>query len=109
IGLDELDPEYTAADAQGNTVVPGDRVFIHAKNTNGAASVTLSIDDPNSIGPQGATAFDPDVTIVIEPSGERFVGPILSSRFAGSDGLALLTADSASDLELAAFSLGVIT
>lgn len=91
ITLAGLSPAYVAVSGGGDKVVPADNSFVHFKNTN-AATFTVTIDDPTSIGPSGATQFNPDVAVVIPATtGDKMIGPI-GARFASpSDGLAAMT------------------
>jgi hypothetical protein len=87
ITLNEIYPSYSAADASGNTFNPGDRIFFHIKNDNPAsvsASVTVTVDDPNTVAPTGGTSFDPDLSIVLGAQMTAMVGPLYASRFADS-------------------------
>lgn len=109
IGLNELLPEYTSADASGNTCEPGDRVFLHLRNNQPAsvsASVTVTVADPNSAEPIGGTTFDPNLSVVIPPQDSAFVGPLYASRFANSTtGYVDITYDDATLVDLAVLSL----
>lgn len=71
-----LTPSYVAVSAS-DTFVPaaGDanRVHIlHVKN-GGASPDSVVIDDPNSVGPAGATQYNPDITVSVPAGGERFI------------------------------------
>lgn len=109
IGLNELLPTYEAADATGNQFDPGDRVFLHLKNNQPAsvsASVTASIDDPNSSEPVGGTSFNPDLSVVIPAQQSAFVGPLYASRFADSTtGYVTVTYDDVTSVEIAVLRL----
>lgn len=74
---------YTSANAGGDTIaaVAGARYLLHFKNSGGAPIQPI-IDDPNSQGPSGNTAFNPDVTLTAVPltNGDR-VSIIDASRF----------------------------
>jgi hypothetical protein len=97
-----LTPSYSSADAGGDKVRPGERVFIHVKN-GGGGSVTVTVDDVLSTAPAGAASFDPDLEVVIEPSGERMIGPIVEDRFRNSsDSLASITYSGVSSVTIAA-------
>ena len=109
IGLNEVLPEYTSADASGNTCDPGDRVFLHLRNNQPAsvsASVTVTIVDPNSAEPVGGTTFDPNLSVVIPSQNSAFVGPLYASRFANSTtGYVDITYDDTTSVDLAVLSL----
>lgn len=82
IDADGLVANYTAA-AGGQKVHPGERVILHVVNGD-ASPHTLTLDDPTSVSPVGASAFNPDVAIVVTNGESRFIGPI-DRRFADRD------------------------
>lgn len=68
-------PTANASDATGNyiTVALGDRVQLRFANTSGSA-ITVTFDDPTSTSPESATAFNPDVAVVVPATtGVRYV------------------------------------
>lgn len=83
-----LAPTYTAAAGGGDSFVndqaDGSRTFIHIKN-GGGAPITLTVDDPNSKTPDGATAWNPDLAVTVANATERMVGPI-GARFIDGNG-----------------------
>lgn len=109
VGLTSLEPTFSSADADGNTFNSGDRTFLHLKNQqNGsaAASVTATIDDPNSVQPTAATSFDPDVEVVVAPDNEKLVGPFRATRFKDdTTGFVSVSYDSVTDLVVAVYRL----
>jgi hypothetical protein len=72
-----LAPTYTAVGAT-DTFAPSaadyDKAMIlHVKNAGGSAD-SVSVDDPNSLGPAGATAYNPDVTVSVPATtGDRLI------------------------------------
>lgn len=67
-GVAPVTPQaVTAAD---NFFVQPGREYLLIFVGPSSASMTVKIDDPNSAGPEAATQFDPDVTVVV-PSGAR--------------------------------------
>lgn len=56
----------TSANVDGNFIDVGtnDRVVLRFANTDGS-SKTVTFDDPNSATPESATAFNPDVSVVV--------------------------------------------
>jgi hypothetical protein len=71
-----ITPTYAAVGAT-DTFVPSaadyDKVFIlHVKNAGGSPD-SVSVDDPNSQGPAGATAYNPDVTVSVTNAQERMI------------------------------------
>lgn len=99
-----LDPTLTAVAGGGDKVKPGERVFIYVKNDAGA-SVTVTVDDTITAEPAGATAFDPDLEVVIAPSTFKLIGPISDKRFRGTDGYADITYSSPTSVTIAALRL----
>lgn len=53
-------------DAAGNyvTVAASDRVLLRFANASGSI-ITITLDDPSSVTPESATAFNPDVAIAV--------------------------------------------
>ena len=105
VNLSLLSPTYGAADISGDTFDAGDRTFLHLRNGS-AGSVTAIVNDPNSVEPSGATTFDPDVTITVEPGGSRVAGPFPASRFADpDDGYVHVSYDDVTDTDVAIMRL----
>jgi hypothetical protein len=77
-----LNPAFVAADAAGDTFLPGDRIQLRVKNAS-AAAVTVTV---NSVRPcdQG---FDHDVAVSVPAGGDLTIGPFPSERFAGAGGV----------------------
>lgn len=97
-----LAPTYASASGGGDKVRPGDHTFIHVKN-DGGASVTVTIDDPNSVEPTAATAWNPDAAIVIAPATSKFIGPLVETRFRNSsDSLVHISYSGVSSVTIAA-------
>lgn len=96
-----LSPTYSSAAGGGDKVKPGDRTFIHVR-AGGGSSVTVTVDDVGTREPAGAYQFDPNLHVVIEPSGSRMIGPLTESRFRGSDGKAAITYSSVTSVTIAA-------
>lgn len=58
---------------------------VHLRIINGSgASITCTIDDPNSASPSGATSFNPDVVITVPASSTRVVKIDDRQRFTNS-------------------------
>lgn len=90
IGPLGVTPAYVAANAGGDKVLPGPTTFLHIKN-GGGAPITVSVDDPTTPSPPGATAFNPDLGVVVTNAQERMIGP-LTDRYANpTDGLVAIT------------------
>lgn len=86
-----ITPTYAAGSSGGDKVLPGPTTFVHFKNTSGGA-ITVTIDDPNSVSPSGATAFNPDLVLAIPlTTGDKMMGPITDRFAAVADGLAAIT------------------
>jgi hypothetical protein len=73
-----LAPVYGAVSAS-DTFAPGDRVFLHVKNTGGRAD-TITFITPGSAIP-GVTLGDPSV-VVPATTGDRMIGPFPGGYFA---------------------------
>ena len=86
-------PTAITADATGNTFTPPDNTEIFARFMNGSgASITVTVDDPNSVTPTGATAWDPDAAIVVGAGVDRMVKIGDPARFtAGATGKVTFT------------------
>lgn len=83
VSLTGLAPTYGAASAGGDKVIPDDRTFLHVKNGS-ASSVTVTV-TATSADHGLATS---NLTVSVPASGERMIGPLYASTFAGaSDGL----------------------
>ncbi|MGH7206838.1 MAG: hypothetical protein ACREI2_11585 [Nitrospiraceae bacterium] len=67
-------PTYAAAAAGGDTFAPTAQQphVLHVKN-GGAGSINVVVDDPNSVNPGSATAFDPDVTVAVAAGAEKMI------------------------------------
>lgn len=68
-------PTANVADATGNYVIPGNaNQKIGLRVTNGSAgSINVVLDDPNSLTPESATAFNPDATHAVAAGASRYV------------------------------------
>lgn len=95
---------YTAAASGGDKATPSRRTFLHVKN-EGASAVTVTVDDTLSVEPSGAISFDPDIEVTIEAGADRFIGPIVETRFQGSDGLADISYDQVDSVSIAIISV----
>ena len=99
-----LNPTYTAAAGGGDKVQAGPNVFLHVKN-GGGAPITVTIDDPTSVGPSGAQSFNPDLSVSVTNAQERMIGP-LTDRFTNpADGLVAITYSGVTTVTVAAFQL----
>jgi len=71
-----LNATYTAVGSSDTfTPTAGDenRVHIlHVKNAGGSPDV-VAVDDPNSVSPAGAQAFNPDLSVSVTNAQERFI------------------------------------
>lgn len=67
-------PSYVSAAAGGDTFSPGTTgpVVVHVKNGSGSP-ITVTVDDPTSPSPAGASSFNPDVAVSVPATGERII------------------------------------
>lgn len=81
VGLSPVTPTANAADGtNGNSFAPlTDTTLIRVINGSGS-STTLTVDDPTSVGPTGATQFNPDAALAC-PAGAARVCALPSGRF----------------------------
>jgi hypothetical protein len=52
----------------------------------GGAPISVTIDDPGSSTPPGATAFNPDVVVAVPAGASRIIGPFPPFRFNDANG-----------------------
>lgn len=91
-------PTYNAA-ASGDTVTPGEQVFLHVKNAAGS-SATLTI---TAVGGEGGLPLG-NLAVVVAV-GESVIGPIVPELFANvSDGLAHMAWSSVTSVTWAALT-----
>lgn len=99
-----LTPAYAAAGAGGDKCTAGPAVFLHVKN-GGGAPITVTVDDPTSVSPSGAQAFNPDLSVVVTNAQERMIGP-LTDRFTNpTDGLVAWTYSGVTTVTVGVFQL----
>lgn len=77
-----LEPTFDAADVNGDTFAFENTYETHILQVNngGVSSITVTVYDPTSVGPVGATAFDPNLSIVV-PAGETRLVALDPRRF----------------------------
>lgn len=63
-----LGPAYVAADAAGDTVIPGQGSFLHVKN-GGAAAITVTLVTPGTVSGLDVA----DQTVSVPNAGERMI------------------------------------
>ena len=99
------DTNMVAAAVGGDKVVPGDRTFLRVKN-GGGAPITVTLNDPTSVSPVGATQFNADVAVTVTNGQERVIGPI-TGRFAdpADSGLCAVTYSAVTSVTVGALSL----
>lgn len=90
-----LSPSFVAADAAGDSFLPG-RVNVRIKN-GGTAAITATVD---SVRPcdQG---FDHNEVISVPAGGDVTSGPFPSERFAGAGGVVNVTYSSVTSVTVA--------
>jgi hypothetical protein len=87
-----ITPTYASAAGGGDTFTPSstDIHIIHIKN-GGGSPITMTIDDPTTQTPVGATAFNPDTALVVTNAQERMI-EVDPARFANpTTGIVSLT------------------
>ncbi len=92
-------PTAFTADATGDKFAIGSTpVFVRISNGSGG-SITATLDDPNTLTPEAAQTFNPDVQFVVPAGASRVVKVSDGRRFnAVADGLATLTYSSATSV-----------
>lgn len=99
-----LNPTFAAAAGGGDKVQAGPAVFLVVKN-GGGAPITVTIDDPTSVSPAGAQAFNPDLSVSVTNAQERWIGP-LTDRFTNpADGLVAWTYSGVTTVTVGVFQL----
>lgn len=61
------------------------KVMLRVTN-GGGAPITLTVDDPSSVSPTAATAWNPDAAITIANGATKVIGPFPPSRFNDANG-----------------------
>lgn len=102
IGYAGTNPAYSAVNAS-DTFVPGNDVFLHVKNTNGATrDITIAT---TGTGVGGLAIADVVVTIAAT-TGDEMIGPFPYQHFADpSTGVATVTYSSATGVTAGLFKL----
>lgn len=104
VGPTGVSPSYATAAGGGDKVACGPGTFLHVKNAGGA-SITVTIDDPTSVGPPGAATFNPDLSVAVTNGQERMIGPITDRYANPADGLAAITYSGVTSVTVGAFTL----
>lgn len=94
-----LNPTYAAAAGGGDTVKPGDRVFLHVKNGHSSPQ-TVTVATPGNV----AGLAIADLAIAVPNAGERMIGPI-DGNFRAANGLAAITYSGVTSLTIAAIRI----
>lgn len=87
---------YASAAAGGDTVKPGDRVFLHVKNGD-ASDHTVTIGVPGTLYGQAKA----DVGVTVTAGEERMIGP-LPAKLQNSSGLVDISYDAVTSVTVAA-------
>jgi hypothetical protein len=96
-----LAPTYAAAAGGGDKFTPGDNVFLHVKNTNGATR-TVTVDS------KVLSNFGTDVNLAVvipATTGDMMIGPLTAQRFMGSDGFGDISYDAVTGVTIAVVRL----
>ena len=83
VSVTGLEATYAACAGGGDTFTNNGRTFVHIDNASGG-DLTVTFDDTGSVSPAGATAFTPDVAVVVTAGESRFIGPFPTARFGTS-------------------------
>lgn len=102
---DGLDPSYVSAGVSGDQVTPSRRTFIHVMNQGASGSVTVTVDDTQSVEPPGSTAWDPNLGVVVEAGGSRMIGPLIETRFINTSGYADVSYSTSASVTVAAIEI----
>ena len=80
--------EWTTASAAGggDSFSNDENTFFYVANGSGG-DITVTFDDTGSVSPTGATAFTPDVAVVVTAAESRMIGPFPKARFGSSVGI----------------------
>ena len=99
-------PTVTTADATGNNFAPIGSGPHYLRITNGSGgSITCTIDDVNSVGPDGATSFNADVVATVPAGTTRLVKMGALGRFtSGTTGLVALAWSAATSVTFELFA-----
>lgn len=78
-------PVYNAAGSTDTIAVnPGRHYIVHVKN-GGGSSINVTVTDPNSVSPSGATQFNPNVIVAVGAGTEK-VMVLEATRFRDTSG-----------------------
>lgn len=99
IGKAGTAPTYSAADAAGDRVTPGQGTFLHVKNAS-AAAITVTLVTP---GTEDGLAIEDRISDSIAASGEDFISLANTKLYRDpADGLAGLTWSATASVTFAA-------
>jgi hypothetical protein len=95
-------PAFVAANAGGDTVVPGDRTRLIVRNGSGA-SINVTIPAFPATLPHGAAM--PALVVAVPAGGEKWIGPLSGSQFANpANGLVAVQYSAVTTVTVAAIS-----
>lgn len=98
-------PSFAAAAGGGDKVRPGNHTYLAVVN-GGGGSITVTIDDPNSLNPGNAAAFNPDLSVAVAAGATKYIGPLTATRFRNSsDGLVAVSYSGVTSVTVGAFSV----
>lgn len=72
-GLNPATTAVSATDTFAPATADYDKTFILYVNNGGGSPDSVSVDDPNTQGPAGATQFNPDVTVSVTNAQARYI------------------------------------
>lgn len=91
---------YAAASGGGDTVEPGEDVFLHVKNGD-ASDKTVTVAVPGTEYGQNR----PDIAVVVTAGEQRFIGPLPRDLADSSDDLVHITYSATTSVTVAAMRL----
>lgn len=95
-----LTPAYAAASAGGDTFVNNGRIMLHIKN-GGASPITVTIVSAKTCN----FGFQHDITVTINASSEKMIGPFPPERFNNDSGMVQVNYSAVTSVTVAALEV----
>lgn len=93
------------AAAGGGDSFANNGLTVFVVNNASGAGITVTFDDPNSPNPGSASAFNPDVAVVVGAGARRTIGPFPAFRFNDVNGRVNVTYSGVTTLTVMALRL----